>query len=229
MILMAVFAVMFVWTLQRKKPSSSDLGLDVGLNKFSIALIVVVFIATHLIFYILGKVTGMSSDPVALFKDFGFDKGFTIALITVVSAAILAPVCEEILYRGVMLRAFHDGLRRWFRSKAKAWVPVVFSVLTVALIFTLPHVSTLQINAVMLSYLISSAGFSMVYILTGSLTAAMVSHSLQSCYAISSILIFGRQGTCSFTAHLRHCLGVSAHRLRSRSSYWQNLLSTLAF
>lgn len=42
-----------------------------------------------------------------------------------------------------------------------------------------------------MSYLVTGVAFGLVYVLTGSLTAAMVSHSLQSCFAFSQILING--------------------------------------
>ena len=42
------------------------------------------------------------------------------------------------------------------------------------------------------AYFVTSVGFSVVYLITRSLTAAMVSHSLQSLYAFGGIILFGK-------------------------------------
>ncbi len=50
----------------------------------------------------------------------------------------------------------------------------------------------MRIGWITVSYFLSSAGFSVVYLLSGSMIAAMISHSLQSMYAFVAVLLIGR-------------------------------------
>lgn len=128
-----------------------------------------------------------------MFRDVGFGVNFLSNLITVIASTIMAPVVEEIVYRGVMFRSLHDGLlRKLPRQRSIFGLPAIVATTVTAISFILPHVSELQVNWTTVAYFISSAGFGLVYLLTGSMLAAMVSHSLQSLYAFGNILLFGR-------------------------------------
>lgn len=59
------------------------------------------------------------------------------------------------------------------------------------LFFAIPHLAEDTINVMSIAYLLTGAGLGLVYVLTGSLTAAMLGHSLQSMVAFGQILIFG--------------------------------------
>ena len=196
MLLMPLVGFALVWLFSSKKPTKRDLGLDKGVNSRALIIILAVFAVTHLIFYLLAKMSGMSSDTVELFREYGFRDGFWGSFWAVISTVILAPVCEEILYRGLMLRTVHDGLAGKFPENKALWsLPVIVSVIAVAVAFILPHVEDLRFDVMSLAYFVTSAGFSLVYIFTRSLSAAMVSHSLQSCFAFFPILLYGRGDT----------------------------------
>ncbi|MDO5649097.1 MAG: type II CAAX endopeptidase family protein [Gallicola sp.] len=179
--------------LSKKKPSASDLGFDTkALTKKNIILVIGVFIITHILFFLFAKIGGNPSNAAALFTDSGFGKGFFSDLILIIAGTICAPVFEELIYRGFMLRSAHDGMLKFFpKSTSIFGIPAIFAIVVVALAFILPHVSDFSINIMTISYFITSAGFSIVYLLTRSMVAAMVSHSLQSCFAFSQILILG--------------------------------------
>lgn len=66
--------------------------------------------------------------------------------------------------------------------------------------FALPHVEDI-FSPVAASYLITGAAFGIVYVLTGSLTAAMVSHALQSCFSMAQVLLFGSAGASAPIIH----------------------------
>ena len=61
--------------------------------------------------------------------------------------------------------------------------------------FALPHFGGALLDRLSLAYILTGLAFGFVYIRTGSLTAAMVSHSLQSCFAFSNVLLYGRGET----------------------------------
>ncbi|MDO5653333.1 MAG: CPBP family glutamic-type intramembrane protease, partial [Brachymonas sp.] len=65
-------------------------------------------------------------------------------------------------------------------------------LLVSAIMFAMPHLGDALIGRIPLAYLVTGLAFGLVYVWTGSLTAAMVSHSLQSCYAFASVLLQGR-------------------------------------
>lgn len=192
-LLLAGLSIGIVWFLQKKRVSKSDLGLDNDINKRSLLIIISVFIVTHLLFFLLAKIGNVTSDASAEFISFGFGKGFLSDLVIILSVTILAPICEEIAYRGVMLRSLHDWFTRIFKKKTPHLfsLPVILAITLTAIAFVLPHVSDITLNVIVVSYFISSIGFSLVYVMTRSLPAAMVSHALQSCYAFSIMLIVG--------------------------------------
>jgi membrane protease YdiL (CAAX protease family) len=67
----------------------------------------------------------------------------------------------------------------------------VVAISVSAVLFAMPHLGQLA-PAMTIAYLASGAALGLVYVITGSLTATMVSHSLQSMAAFGQILVFGR-------------------------------------
>lgn len=187
---MAMLALLLVRIASRRWPTATDLGLTPGFGARDAAIVGVVFVVSHVLFWLLGKLEPamQSQDAGVLFREYGLDRGGMAAIVAIVSAAVLAPVCEELLYRGVILRALHDSIAR----RGRIALAVVVSTLVSALLFAMPHLGDELLNPVALAYLLTGVAFSLVYVLTGSLTAAMVSHSLQSCVAFAQILLMGR-------------------------------------
>ena len=104
------------------------------------------------------------------------------------TVVILAPVCEELLYRGAILRPIHDALIRRGRS---ALVASTIAIALSALAFALPHLGDSLTGRQAIAYMITGCVFGVVYVLTGSITAAMVSHALPSWVTYARILYFG--------------------------------------
>lgn len=179
--------------MTRRKFIASDLGFDrKTLTKRNVIIVLAVFVITHAIFQLASTLSGITSDPKAAFIDSGFGKGFATDLIYIIAGAVCAPFFEELIYRGIMLRYAHDGMLKYFtNSKTILGIPALFAITLTAIMFILPHVTNFSINVMTLLYFLTSAGFSIVYLLTGSMVSAMVSHSLQSCVAFSTILIYG--------------------------------------
>jgi len=193
LVIASIITFVFISLLTRKIPTADDLGFNTkALSKRNVLIILAVFIITHAFFILAAKVSGATSNAQAEFTNGGFGNNFTNDLILIIAGTIIAPIFEEFLYRGVMLRSAHDWLLKKFpHSTSILGIPSVLSVVITAIAFIFPHVSNLSINVMTLAYFVSSAGFSLVFLLTGSLVAAMVSHSMQSCLAFFQILYFG--------------------------------------
>ncbi|MDO5654368.1 MAG: hypothetical protein Q4G39_09755, partial [Brachymonas sp.] len=115
----AVLALAAFALVTKKWPTAEDLGLRPTLTLREIGLLAAVFVVTHLFFWLLSR--GMTSADTSavpttkeMFEEMGLGKGLASDFASLVSVVILAPICEEILYRGLILRPIHDGLlRKW--------------------------------------------------------------------------------------------------------------------
>ncbi len=188
MVALAALALIFVRIASGRWPTVEDLGLRPGLSGRHLLVITATFIVTHLVFWLLGR-GGPSTEAqaVSMFNEMGLGKPGSAALGAVISVAVLAPVCEELLYRGVMLRSLHDAIARRGRM---VWA-VLVSVAVSAVMFAMPRIGDATSVQVSAAFLLTGIAFSLVYVVTGSLTAAMVSHALQSCFAWGQVLLLG--------------------------------------
>ena len=187
----AALALLFLSLLARRWPTVEDLGLRPTLSRRDLAVVAAVFVVTHLTFYVLGKFDNSSSTAGTakkLFTDMSLDGPLPQAMLMMFTSAVLAGVCEEILYRGAMLRPIHDHLAR--RGMVRLAALVSIAVTTIA--FAMPHLGDAASGQVVFAYLLSGFGMGLVYVLTGSLTATMVAHSLQSCFAFAQLLYLSR-------------------------------------
>ena len=101
--------------------------------------------------------------------------GLLPAVSSVVSAVILAPACEKLLYRGAMPHPIHDALAR----RGSGTLAAIVSILVSAGFFAMPHLGGSLTGRTAIAYVVTGIAFGLVYVITGSMTAAMVSHSLQ--------------------------------------------------
>ena len=116
-------------------PTARDLALRHGLGRQELLLLAAVFVVTHVLFWMLAWGTSTEGQAAALFREMGLGQGTGQDLAILFSAVILAPVCEEILFRGIMLRAVHDHVqRRGYRHLA-----VVLALVVSAVAFAMPH------------------------------------------------------------------------------------------
>lgn len=190
-IVLAVVALGLVALAARSWPSRRDLGLTKRLTRSDLVIIAVAFVVSHLIFWLLGRTE--APDPgqaERYFNDTGLGGPLLPAIAALVASTILAPVCEELVYRGTVLRPLHD----WLARRGSTHVAAAVSILVSAILFAMPHLGGSLVGAQSLSYLATGIAFGLVYVLTGSMTAVMVSHSLQSAVAFGQILVLGHGG-----------------------------------
>ncbi len=70
------------------------------------------------------------------------------------ASVVLAGVCEEILYRGAMLRPIHDHVAR--RGTARLGALVSIAVTTI--VFAMPHLGDAASGQVLFAYLLTGFG-----------------------------------------------------------------------
>lgn len=184
----AVLALGGIALLARRWPSAADLGLKKSLTWKQILLLIVVFAVSHFGFWLL--TLGTPSDPGVAgryFDEQNLGGPLLPAVFVLFASVVLAPVCEELLYRGAILRPIHDAIAR----RGSTVLAAAVSILVAAAAFALPHLGGSLTGREAAAYMITGIAFGLVYVLTGSMTAAMVSHSLQSCFAFGQILVLG--------------------------------------
>lgn len=184
----AVLALGGIALFARRWPSAADLGLKKSLTWKQILLLIGVFAVSHFGFWLL--TLGAPSDPGVAgryFDEQNLGGPLLPAVFVLFASVILAPVCEELLYRGAILRPIHDAIAR----RGSTVLAAVVSILVAAVAFALPHLGGSLTGREAAAYMITGIAFGLVYVLTGSMTAAMVSHSLQSCFAFGQILVLG--------------------------------------
>ena len=77
-----------------------------------------------------------------------------------------------------------------FAAPALSFI-ALFAIALSALAFALPHLGDSLTGRQAIAYMITGCVFGVVYVLTASITAAMVSHALQSWVTYAQILYFG--------------------------------------
>lgn len=180
----------FLALASRRWPSRADLALRQGLSRRDIGVVLALFVVTHAVFWLLGRAAGGSQGDAAtqLFQEMRLDGPLLAAVPALASSVILTPFCEEILYRGAVVRPIHDACAR----RGRAWLGEALGIGVSAALFAMPHLAEDKITLMSIAYVLTGVGFGLVYVLTGSLTASMVSHSLQSRVAFGQVLSFGR-------------------------------------
>lgn len=187
-IVFVVLALGFIALASRRWPTREDLALKAGMTRRDLAIVGTVFVVTHAIFWVLGKISPQPEGAAATFFDqMGLGGPLLPAIVGIVSGVIMAPVCEELLYRGAVLRSIHDA----FARRGAATAGAVVAILVSAVVFAMPHLAGSLVGAQAVAYLVTGVAFGLVYVLTGSMTAAMIAHALQSCVAFAQVLYFG--------------------------------------
>lgn len=107
--------------------------------------------------------------------------------LTLLAIGTLAPVGEELFFRGLIYRALRDGLARWVSLKVTVPVGVILS----ALVFGISHQSEGQI-AQLWALVVTGAVLAVAYELSGSLMAPVLIHAINNSFA--AVQAFGMAG-----------------------------------
>lgn len=195
---LALLPLLLIAAASRRWPTGQDLALRRSLSARDLVVVAAGFIVSHLIFWALSFLDEPQPDQTTLFfEEMGLAGPLAPAVAQMLSVVILAPVCEELLYRGFILRPTHDALAR----RGARVMAVVVSISVSTLAFALPHIGDDTTTAEILGYLVTGITFGLVYVLTGSMTAVMVAHSLQSAWVMAQVLLFGHGGQAVSPVH----------------------------
>lgn len=181
-ILFVVLCVGIVWLLQGR-PSASDWGLTL-LQPKRIVLFALGFAALFLaVSYGLEFMFEPMADASKKgFLSFGLGGATVDVVPLILTITVFAPIGEEVLYRGLMFRAFRDGLTRYLPLKYTVWIAIILSAAAFALshgnIDQKPQLGALALMGVLLA---------VAYQLTGSLFTTVIIHSINN----SCVLLLG--------------------------------------
>ncbi|GAA1400723.1 hypothetical protein GCM10009613_57980 [Pseudonocardia kongjuensis] len=156
-----------LWTLWRGDGPAADLGLrfrweDVGVGLLiGIAGLFVTVPAALLYLYLVGP--ELSTSVGVAFE--GITAGWPIALAVMFGVVVIAPVCEEIVYRGLLWNA----VAKWISNR---WV--VFVITT--LVFAIAHLEFLRAPLLF----VVALPLGIARILTGRITASIVAHAVNN-------------------------------------------------
>ncbi|MEU6697349.1 CPBP family glutamic-type intramembrane protease [Pseudonocardia sp. NPDC046786] len=156
-----------LWTLWRGDGPAADLGLrfrweDVGVGLLiGIAGLFVTVPAALLYLYLVGP--ELSTSVGVAFE--GITAGWPIALAVMFGVVVIAPVCEEIVYRGLLWNA----VAKWISNR---WV--VFVITT--LVFAIAHLEFLRAPLLF----VVALPLGIARILTGRITASVVAHAVNN-------------------------------------------------
>ena len=118
-----------------------------------------------------------ASETVAYSLNLG--QGFWPDAAMVLAIAILAPLGEEWLFRGLFFRSLRDGLARWMPLRRSSAIGIALS----SLLFAIMHIGDGQITQWPALFVIGVL-FVLTYEWTGSLLAPMLVHTLNNSFAL---------------------------------------------
>ena len=123
----------------------------------------------------------------ASFMQFGTSIEKDLAIIFMVT--IFAPLGEEFIFRGVMLRSLRDGLGQYKAIGIR--VATILALLASGVIFASIHGAGVT-NPVFWTYVISSVVYALVYLWSGSLSVAIFAHAVNNVIATLFPLVYGQ-------------------------------------
>jgi hypothetical protein len=175
-----VLAAVYCAHLGGRAVSSWQFGLrrpGVGWRA-AVGLILLLFVAFLVVSAIWAAIFHPSEEK--LLETLGSNQGAALLVLSAALTCVVAPVCEELLFRGYVFTA----LRNW-----RGTLP---AALITGLLFGGVHVgSAPALDLVPLAAL--GFGLSLLYRYSGSLYPCMIAHSLNNCVAFSSLENWGWQ------------------------------------
>ncbi|MCT9819020.1 CPBP family intramembrane metalloprotease [Microbacterium sp. W1N] len=112
-----------------------------------------------------------------LVSAFADDDRTAVLVVTIVGAVLIAPVCEELLFRGALQRALGAALARGAGPVVGGIVAVAISTVAFVLLHTVPYGGAVPPSAV-LSPLLVGLGAGALVAATGRLAPGIVAHVL---------------------------------------------------
>ncbi len=177
-------ALVRLWLRRRWTPEALGLTLPSRIGPWLLG------VAGGVAFVVIGQVATLTSSALTeagskVAAQVGIGESVLRDVTIILSMAVLAPLGEEMIYRGVLFRGLHDAFARssfgWVRTLAYA-VPALLS----AVVFALSHGGEGQ-STQSVFLVIAGLIYAWLYWWTGSLTIAVFAHSITN--AINVVLL----------------------------------------
>lgn len=149
-----------------------------------------------LVMLLISEVFLQSSEEAAnssmkVFESLGFGQGFSNDVWIILTVTVFAPLGEELLFRGLIMRSLYDGLRNLSSSRLQ-WLSSPVLALTIAVLvssflFADSHGGegqSVQFYALLAMGII----FALSYAISGSFFAPVMAHSLNNTIALMMII-----------------------------------------
>lgn len=169
--------------------------------------VVLTTVASLLVVLIVSEVFLQSSDEAAnsnmkVFESLGFGQGFSNDIWIILTVIVLAPLGEEMLYRGLIMRGLYDGLRNLSLAKlqwlSRPILALIVAVLLSSFLFADSHGGEGQ-SVQFYALLAMGIVFAIAYAVSGSFFAPVMAHSLNNTVALMMIISQLPSNTISVT------------------------------
>lgn len=187
-VLMAIFCVGVVWLHNGFKLYKKDFMTNSLAPMHLLKWVILGFILVYGFNYVSEQIfPWLKQDSNTVLKAFGFGKSMWHDAATIATIGILAPVSEELAYRGLILKMMRDGLSKtkWFNNTIynKTYIAALIAIAVSAFFFATLHAGEGQQSAVPFLF-VNALIFGFLYIKTKSLYVPVLVHSLNNSVVI---------------------------------------------
>lgn len=182
--LVFILAALLPPWLNTRRVYAQDFPAPKGLPGWRMGMVLAMAVLIQIVvalFEALAPNARAASEQVAQSLELG--QGIWSDVIIVLAVAVMAPLSEELLFRGLFFRSLRDGLARWMPLCISGSVGIVLS----SLLFTVMHVGDGQVTQ-WPALFVMGVLLALTYEWTGSLLAPMLVHALNNTFALFAML-----------------------------------------
>lgn len=195
---MALFCLAVVWIHNRFKLYKKDFMINSLKPLVLFKWLTIGIVLTYGFNYIGEQIfPALKADSDTVLKNFGFGKNIWTDLATISTIAIIAPISEELAYRGLVLKIMRDGLSRMSIFKNKTYIAAIVAILVAAYFFATLHSAEEQKSAIPFLFL-NAVVSGVLYLKSKSFYVPVLVHSLNNSLVI--IIMTTNSSEVSFTS-----------------------------
>lgn len=195
---MALFCLAVVWLHNRFKLYKKDFMINSLKPLVLFKWLTIGIILTYGFNYVSEQIfPWLKADSNTVLKTFGFGKSIWTDLATISTIAIIAPISEELAYRGLVLKIMRDGLSQMSILKNKTYIAAIVAVLVAAYFFATLHSTEEQKSAIPFLF-INALVFGLLYIKSKSFYVPVLVHSLNNSLVV--IVMTANSSEVSFSS-----------------------------
>lgn len=195
---MALFCLAVVWLHNRFKLYKKDFMINSLKPLVLFKWLTIGIILTYGFNYVSEQIfPWLKADSNTVLKTFGFGKSIWTDLATISTIAIIAPISEELAYRGLVLKIMRDGLSQMSILKNKTYIVAIVAVLVAAYFFATLHSTEEQKSAIPFLF-INALVFGLLYIKSKSFYVPVLVHSLNNSLVV--IVMTANSSEVSFSS-----------------------------